>query len=79
MTSVIIVVVSLLLTLTDFNPIVHFYTPWKCQKTFGFLTISGGIEMKHWTKIGLNTFCSIFCSTSFIFNSNFGQLFQCKS
>ena len=50
MTSVIIVVVSLLLTLTDFNPIVHFYTPWKCQKTFGFLTISGGIEMKHWTK-----------------------------
>ena len=22
----------------------HFYTPWKRQKTFGFLTFSGGIE-----------------------------------
>ena len=23
-----------------------FYTPWKCQKTFGFLTFLGGIESK---------------------------------
>ena len=23
----------------------HFYTPWKCQKTYGFLAFSGGIEM----------------------------------
>ena len=26
----------------------YFYTPWKRQKTFGFLTFSGGIEMGHW-------------------------------
>ena len=30
----------------------HCYTPWKRQKTFGFLTFSGGIEMWHWTKMG---------------------------
>ena len=23
----------------------HFYTPWKCQKTKGFLKFSGGKEM----------------------------------
>ena len=28
----------------------HFYTPWKRQKTYGFLTFSGGIEIWHWTK-----------------------------
>ena len=28
----------------------HFFTPWKCQKTFSFLTFSGGIEMEHWAK-----------------------------
>ena len=28
----------------------HFYTPWKRQKTIGFLTFSGGIEMYYWTK-----------------------------
>ena len=33
-------------------PMSHFYTPWKRQKTFGFLTFSGGIEMGHWTKMG---------------------------
>ena len=32
----------------------HCYTPWKRQKTFGFLTFSGGIEMWHWTKMGEN-------------------------
>ena len=26
----------------------HFYSPWKRQKTKGFLTFSGGIEMEHW-------------------------------
>ena len=31
----------------------HFYSPWKRQKTIGFLTFSGGIEMWHWTKMGL--------------------------
>ena len=30
--------------LTHFSPVSHFYTPWKRQKTFGFLTLSGGIE-----------------------------------
>ena len=28
-----------------FSPVSHFYTPWKRQKTKGFLTYSGGIEM----------------------------------
>ena len=35
------------------NPFMsHFYTPWKLQKTKGFLTFSGGIEMEHWSKMG---------------------------
>ena len=29
----------------------HFYILWKRQKTFGFLTFSGGIEMEHWREI----------------------------
>ena len=32
----------------------QFYTPWKRQKTFGFLTFSGGIEMERWVKMGYN-------------------------
>ena len=35
-------------------PMSHFYTPWKRQKTYGFRTFSGGIEMWRWTKNGLN-------------------------
>ena len=31
--------------LTHFSPVSHFCTPWKRQKTFGFLTFSRGIEM----------------------------------
>ena len=31
----------------NFSPIIYFYAPWKCQKTFGFLTFSGGIEIEH--------------------------------
>ena len=38
--------------LTHFNSVSHFYTPWKRQKTKGFLTFSGGIEMWHWIKMG---------------------------
>ena len=38
--------------LTHFSPVPHFYTPWKRQKTFGFLTFSGGLEMWRWTKMG---------------------------
>ena len=36
------------LILTYFSPMSYFYTPWKLQKTYGFLTFSGGIEM--WLK-----------------------------
>ena len=36
------------LSLTHFSSMFHFYTPWSCQKIFGFLTYSGGIEMEHW-------------------------------
>ena len=34
------------------NPMSLFYSPWKCQKAFGFLTFSGGMETEHWTKMG---------------------------
>ena len=34
----------------NFSSMFHFYTPWKRQSTSGFLTFSGGIEMKHWVK-----------------------------
>ena len=37
--------------LTNFSPMLHFYTPWKRQKTFGFLAFSG-IEMEYRTKVG---------------------------
>ena len=33
--------------LTHFSPVSHFCTPWKRQKTFGFLAFSGDIEMWH--------------------------------
>ena len=29
----------------------HFYISWECLKTFGFLTLSGGIEMEHWVNV----------------------------
>ena len=38
--------------LNHFSQVSHFYTSWKRQKTFGFLTFSGSIEMWHWTKVG---------------------------
>ena len=31
--------------ITNFSPLFHFYTPWKCQKSFGFLTFSRGLDM----------------------------------
>ena len=37
---------------THFSPMFHFYTPWKRQKTKGFLTFLGGTEIEHWAKIG---------------------------
>ena len=36
---------------THFNAISHFCNPWKCQKTKGFLTFSGAIEMEHCAKM----------------------------
>ena len=44
--------------LTHFSPLLHFYTPWKHQETFGFLTFSGVIEMEHWVKMGWGPKCS---------------------
>ena len=38
--------------LTHFNRMLHFYTPWNCQKIKGFLKFSRGIEMEHWIKVG---------------------------
>ena len=38
--------------LIHFSPVPHFYTPWKLQKTKGFLMFSGGIEIRHWAKMG---------------------------
>ena len=35
------------LVLTHLSPVFHFYTPQKRQKTKGFMTFSGGIEMEH--------------------------------
>ena len=37
--------------LTHFIPVSHVYTPWKRQKTFGFLTFSEGIEMEYRPKM----------------------------
>ena len=39
-------------TLTLFTLMTHLYTSWNRQKTFGFLTLSGGIEMRHWREKG---------------------------
>ena len=37
---------------TRFKPVFCFHSPWKRQKTRGFLTFSGGIEMGHGFKMG---------------------------
>ena len=37
--------------LTHSNPLIFSYTPWKHQKTSGFLMFSGSIETKHWRKM----------------------------
>ena len=38
-------------SLTDFNQLISFYTPWKHQKTSDFLMLSGGIERNQWHEI----------------------------
>ena len=40
--------------LTHFMPLAFFYTPWKHQKTSGFLIFSGGIERDQWHELGKN-------------------------
>ena len=40
------------LLLTCFMAISHLYTSWKRQKTSGFLTFSGGVEMEYCLVIG---------------------------
>ena len=39
---------SQLMSLTHFWPMFPFYTPWKHQKTKGFLVFSGGTKWEHW-------------------------------
>ena len=39
------------LCLTHFWPMFLFYTPWKHQKTKGFLVFSGGIKWEHWLEM----------------------------
>ena len=39
----------------DIWPIFPFYTPWKHQKTFGFLVFSGGYEMRILASDGLKS------------------------
>ena len=43
---------SFWLALIHFQPMFYFNTPWKYQKTRGFLMFSGGIEVGHWLKMG---------------------------
>ena len=38
----------------------HFDTPWKYQKTRGFMTFSRGIEMEPRTKIGFKVLWVVF-------------------
>ena len=38
--------------LTLFWPMLPFYTPWKHQKTFGFLVFSRDIKWEHWPEMG---------------------------
>ena len=38
--------------LTHFWPVFPFYTPWKHQKTKGFLVFSGGMKWEPWPEMG---------------------------
>ena len=48
--------------LTHFQPMFHFYTPWKHQKSSRFLMFSEGIKMEHFLKIGEYCLKTIFAS-----------------
>ena len=45
-------ILKIAVRLTQFSPVSYFYNPGKRQKSFDFLSFSGGIEMWHWTKMG---------------------------
>ena len=80
-----VILVSLLITLNTFNTLTHFMslfsfcTPWKHQKTSGFL-FSGGIEREQWHE--MNWFTAFFYGFEQIFGSwssvliLFAQFFQ---
>ena len=38
--------------LTHFMPLISFDTPWKYQKTKGFMMFSGGIKRDPWHEMG---------------------------
>ena len=42
--------------LTHPSPVFHFYTPWKCEKTFSFPTFSGDTDIDHWAKMALSLY-----------------------
>lgn len=46
--------IKTLSTLSHFKPIFRIYTASKHQKNRSFLTLSGGIEMENWLKMGLS-------------------------
>ena len=48
-----------LVFLTHFSPVLHFYTSWKRQR---FSDVFRGIEMKHWAKMGWSWLFSGICS-----------------
>ena len=48
----IFLVFSLLAQSTNSLSLISFYTPWKHQKTSGFLMFSGGIERDYWHEMG---------------------------
>ena len=41
-----------MLRLTHFQSMILVYTPWKHQKSRGFLVFSGGIEVEPWLQMG---------------------------
>ena len=55
-------------SLTHFNTMSHFYTSWKLQKTYGFLTFFRGLEMWHWTKMGWSLFVEQFGFCKYVAN-----------
>ena len=63
--------------LTHFRPLLHFYTPWKHQETFGFLTFSGVIEMEHWVKMGWGPKCSQSIRVEYSLILNISWLARC--